>query len=490
MLFCQGIPGAGKTILTSMAIDQLTTTFQDDMDTGIAYIYFDYRQKEETAERLLRNLLKQLAQKRSSLPTCVSAMYKQDTDQGIPPSLEAISLALQTVARDYSKTFIIIDANDECTNSNDCQVKFLEEILNLCNKSAANIFATSRPNTEIANRFKGATFIEICARGEDIRQYLNGNMDHLLSDSVRNDMELRTEIEKAIVSSVQGMFLLAKLHLNSLAGKFTIKDIRNTLEKLSVGSEAYDDAYKGMMRRFDSQNQQRRELARRALSWIVYAKRPLSTTELQQALAVEHWHHELDDRNFTSIEDIVSVCAGLVTIVRQSDQPSGQQSSIVRLVHYTAQDYFERTQAEWFPNAESEITNSCITYLSFSVFDSGFCTTDTDFEERLASNPFYNYSARNWGYHARNITPLPQQAMAFIGCDAKVQASGQVLMAHKPTWKDSNYSQQFPKKMIGQHLAAYFGIRELFENTLDDQSLDADDGHGRTPLSYATSNGH
>lgn len=205
ILFCQGIPGAGKTILTSMAIDQLTTTFQDDMDTGIAYIYFDYRQKEETPERLLRNLLKQLAQKRSSLPTCISAMYKQDTDQGIPPSLEAISLALQIVARDYSKIFILIDAIDECTNYNDCRTRFIEEILNLRNKSAANIFATSRPNTEIANRFKGGTFMEICARGEDIRQYLNGNMDHLLSDSVRNDMELRTEIEKAIVGSVQGM---------------------------------------------------------------------------------------------------------------------------------------------------------------------------------------------------------------------------------------------------------------------------------------------
>ncbi|KAL6701684.1 nucleoside phosphorylase domain-containing protein [Trichoderma pleuroticola] len=94
-LFCQGIPGAGKTVLVSMAIDQITTKFQNDMDTGIAYIYFDYRQKEEHAELLLRNLLKQLAQRRPSLPACVSTLYKQGIDQGISPSLEAISLAFK-----------------------------------------------------------------------------------------------------------------------------------------------------------------------------------------------------------------------------------------------------------------------------------------------------------------------------------------------------------------------------------------------------------
>ncbi|KAL5095273.1 hypothetical protein Trisim1_000049 [Trichoderma cf. simile WF8] len=204
VLLCQGIPGAGKTILASIAIDQLTTKFHGDEHTGIAYVYFDYRQREEQAEMLLRNLLKQLAQKRPSLPPCVIALYKQEMDQGIPPSLEAISLALQTVAGDYSKLFIIVDALDECPNSNDCRNRFLAEILRLRHKWAVNIFATSRQNTDISNRFKGGTFIEISAMEEDIRKYLTGNL-HLLPDFVRNDVDLKKEIEKTIVGSVQGM---------------------------------------------------------------------------------------------------------------------------------------------------------------------------------------------------------------------------------------------------------------------------------------------
>ncbi|UKZ49064.1 hypothetical protein TrVGV298_003303 [Trichoderma virens] len=270
LLFCQGIPGAGKTILASLAIDQLTTKFHDNMDTGIAYIYFDYRQREERAEKLLLSLLKQLVQKRASLPAYISALYEQHKDQRIPPSLEAISLALQEVAKDYSQAYIIVDALDEC--SNDCRMRFLTEILSLRNKSAVNIFATSRPNANIASKFKDGTLIEVSARDEDIREYLNGNM-HRLPDFVFNDVQLRSEVETMIINSAQGMFLLAKLHLNSLVGKVTIKDVRNALEKLSVGSEACDHAYEEMMKRIDNQHPDQKAFAMRALSWIFYAKK-------------------------------------------------------------------------------------------------------------------------------------------------------------------------------------------------------------------------
>lgn len=71
------------------------------------------------------------------------------------------------------------------------------------------------------------------------------------------------------------------------------------------------------------------------------AKSPLTTPELQHALAVEAGDVELGEDNIQEIEEVVSVCAGLVTVDEQSD--------IIRLVHYTTQEYFERTQTRWFP---------------------------------------------------------------------------------------------------------------------------------------------
>jgi hypothetical protein len=78
-----------------------------------------------------------------------------------------------------------------------------------------------------------------------------------------------------------------------------------------------------------------------------------------------------------------------------------KQSNIVRLVHYTTQRYFERTWTSWLPYAQKDIAITCVTYLSFDIFETGFCPTDEEFKTRLRLNPLYNYAARNWGYHAR-----------------------------------------------------------------------------------------
>src|SRR6202034_3115190 len=67
-LFCLGIPGAGKTILTSIIVDDLITRFQNDPTVNIVYIYCNFQRKDEQKiDDLLASLLKQLAQGQSSL---------------------------------------------------------------------------------------------------------------------------------------------------------------------------------------------------------------------------------------------------------------------------------------------------------------------------------------------------------------------------------------------------------------------------------------
>ncbi|KAH7466710.1 hypothetical protein FOMA001_g15885 [Fusarium oxysporum f. sp. matthiolae] len=81
-LFCPGIPGAGKTILTSIVIKELTTHFMNSKSNGVAYLYCNFnRQDEQKAEDLLASLLKQLAQDRSSLPDKVRYLYEKVIEQ-------------------------------------------------------------------------------------------------------------------------------------------------------------------------------------------------------------------------------------------------------------------------------------------------------------------------------------------------------------------------------------------------------------------------
>ena len=238
------------------------------------------------------------------------------------------------------------------------------------------------------------------------------------------------------------------------------------------------------MERIEDQVADSQELARQVLSWIVCAKRPLTTLELQHALAVEIGEPELDEENLPEIEDMVSVCAGLVTVDEESD--------IVRLVHYTTQEYFERTWASWFPNAQTDITKTCVTYLSFSNFDTGFCQTDKEFEARLRGSILYDYAAHNWGYHARAASiEAEQSVLHFLKNGAKVSASSQAMMLSKDDSRFSGYSQHVPRQMTGVHLTAYFGLREmtiaLFENGYDP---DIKDTEWQTPLWWAAEKGH
>lgn len=206
-LFCPGIPGAGKTILTSIVIDHLSTRFQNDADIGIAYVYFNYKQNvdKQNVDNLLSSLLKQLSQERPSLPDSVKALHGQHRNKRTQPSIDELSRALQSVAAMYSRVFIIVDALDECRASNGCRAKFLSEIFTLQAKTGANLFATSRHISNIKKEFEGSTQLEIRASEEDVRRYLDGRVLRLPGFVTRSP-ELQEEIKAAIVKAVDGMY--------------------------------------------------------------------------------------------------------------------------------------------------------------------------------------------------------------------------------------------------------------------------------------------
>lgn len=237
------------------------------------------------------------------------------------------------------------------------------------------------------------------------------------------------------------------------------------------------------MERIEGQVVDSQELAKQALGWITCSKRPLTTLELQHALAVEIGRSSLDEENLSEIEEVVSVCAGLVTI--------DEESGIIRLVHYTTQEYFERTWISWFPHAQDDIAKTCATYLLFSAFQSGTCDTDHEFDVRLESNPLYDYAARNWAYYAGAASTEPEELiLEFLQNDAAVSASNQGMMALHGYGR-LTYSHYGPREMRGEHLAAYFGLEKAMTALLKrGHNPDSRDSNSWTPLSWAARSGH
>jgi hypothetical protein len=207
-LFCPGIPGAGKTILTSIVVENLTTRFQSDKSIGIAYLYCNFRQQDmqKTAD-LLASLLKQLAECQPSLPASVKDLYDRHKTKRTRPSVDEISRSIQSVVIAYSRVFIIIDALDECQVSNGCRTTFLSEIFTLQAKNRANILATSRFIPEIAEKFNGSLRIDIRASNQDVQKYLDGHMLQLPGCVLRSS-DLQKEIKAAIIKAVDGMYVV------------------------------------------------------------------------------------------------------------------------------------------------------------------------------------------------------------------------------------------------------------------------------------------
>lgn len=204
-LFCPGIPGAGKTILTSIVVDDLTTRFGDDKSIGNAYIFCNFRQQDEQkAEDLLVSLLKQLAQGQPSLPDVVKSLYDKHKDKRTRPSFDEVSKAIRSVTAICSRVFIMVDALDECHTTAGCRAKFLSEVFKLQAECRANFFATSRFIPDVTEKFKGRTTLEIQASKEDIEKYLETHMVHL---SAFNDWrgKLQEEIKNGISEAVDGM---------------------------------------------------------------------------------------------------------------------------------------------------------------------------------------------------------------------------------------------------------------------------------------------
>jgi Cdc6-like AAA superfamily ATPase len=216
-LFCPGIPGAGKTIITSIIVDYLNTKFENDTGVGIAFLYCNFRRHQEQKHSdLLMSPVKQLAQGRPSVPGNVKSLYEHHKDKRTRPSFDEISKILHSIVANYSRAFIIIDALDECQVSDGGRKKFLSEIFYIQAKTGANLFATSRFIPDIMKEFEGFVSLEIRASNEDVRRYLDGHMSQLPSFVVRSH-DLQDEIKTEIVKAVDGMYVpLIILYLTEL----------------------------------------------------------------------------------------------------------------------------------------------------------------------------------------------------------------------------------------------------------------------------------
>lgn len=279
------------------------------------------------------------------------------------------------------------------------------------------------------------------------------------------------------------------MRTESLVDKRTRIDVKSALSGLH--EDTLDQAYAEAVRRIECQPRGDVNLAKRVLSWITLAQRPLSVDELCCAFAVELGTTELDPDNvLTGVRDLASVCAGLVV--------ADKECHIIRLVHYTTHKYLQRRVGEWNPVAQRDIASTCLTYLCFDTFEDGSCLTDFEFEEKLQQNRFLDYAAKYWGQHLlfaeEEEEELQDLAGSFLLHDGYLMSATQVMSA--PDEPYPSYSQDYLRGTTAYHLTAGYGLVISLRSILSRldfegrATIDNIDSHGRTPLIVAAKHGN
>ncbi|KAJ5685122.1 hypothetical protein N7536_007741 [Penicillium majusculum] len=458
-LFCPGIPGAGKTMMSATVIAHLYQVFPTtDVDIGCIYSNLQ-RQTVQKAEDLLLSLLKQLAQRQALLPTNVKDLHEKHQKDRTRPTVDEISRTLNAVSTTFSRVFFAIDALDECEAPDHSRTTFLKEIFKLLANSRVNILITSRKVGEICMHFSESDSLPVSANDGDVEAYLGSRMCDL--DTEILDDEIRQNIKSDVLKAIDGMyvtriyhskilyanaefrFLLAKLHMDTLATQTTKGDLKKALQKLGKGEKGLHKTYEQAVERINGQPDGSRKLAWRILGWI-------------------------------------SVCAGLVTIDKEGD--------VVRLDHYTIQEFFLEKKNDLLPNAISDVTEDCARYLLFDVFEGAIYSTRSAFEKGRESYKLYRYAAIYWGHHAREASILYEDSMNFLRSQARVETVTRLLLSS--TRAGMRYRKHHRGNITAMHLATYCGAMSAVRFLLGGGDPNLKDNSGETALSWAATKGH
>ena len=273
-------------------------------------------------------------------------------------------------------------------------------------------------------------------------------------------------------------FLLASLNIKAILRGTTIARRKKALESIKDGA-GLGDAYGATLERIKAQDEEKMKLAMATLTWVCHSERPLQVDELCHALAVEIGATDFDAENIPSIGTLFHCCQGLIMV--------DKEASIVRLIHYTVQEYL-CSYPDLFNKPHSILAETCLTYLNSQQVKN--LASDSLLDYR--SVPFLKYSSRYWGTHARRELSDHARTLALVLLD---EYEGHVSAISLLGWTmhpvgigDIGTSPLFSRL----HCASFFGIVEFVATIINVEGcgIDQQDCMGNTPLVWAAYNGH
>ncbi|KAI1128059.1 hypothetical protein F5Y10DRAFT_292341 [Nemania abortiva] len=359
VIWLHGIPGSGKTKLTSLVIDRLLG------HEHMAYFYCMRNPAEPQraqCNRILGSLVRQLATAGFGQPILApavkhyeDAIKRGETDEDQAWTTEECVEVLLQLFDKYPAVALVLDALDEVNQ--DSRQELLDALSQLIQQSTTllRIFISSRDNYDIALHLAGTPNIYIRAddNAEDISSFIDKKLTEARLLHGNLSSSLRAIIVDTLRSGAKGMFRWVDLQIQSLRSLKVAADVKTRLGKLPATLEAsYWEIFQQIMDSGDSAV----KLAAFAFQWLLYAKEPMS---LNGVAALASVALDMDaDSNFSGT-DVLDVCSNLAI----------EQEHLFQFAHLSVREFFEGLrgrQIDTFLREESHaiLAQACLRYLN------------------------------------------------------------------------------------------------------------------------------
>ncbi|KAJ4218988.1 hypothetical protein NW759_008144 [Fusarium solani] len=448
-----------------------------DSDVAIAYVYCDYKDPATLSEtNIWSSIVRQLVESCQQMPAEISSFREKYLEKrSLPTDEERISL-VRALSRLFRKTYILVDALDECPEEN------REAFIALAGQVQyfTHLLITSRLNLDLTTSFQNLGRINVRAHPSDVEVYLNSKMStsKRMASFMAKDPSLRGDIIQSLLEKADGMFLLVHVQIEHLCNRPSLKKVRASLDCLAGDMESF---YREALQRIEDQDSDDRDLARKALSFVFYAKRPLKLEELLHALGVEPGDEDLDPTALTEKHILLSVTAGLLLV--------DQQTGDARLVHLTLHEYLAKS-SHHFLEPEASFAIVCLTYLCFEPFRAGPCETEEDLDQRMRQYALFSYASCHWGDHFARCREQDNvdEILHFLENQESLASSVQVLYA--PQRRRIGWHEGFPGSFSSLHAAAYWGLGDVLAAICQKGTqINSPDSRGMTALHLCSQRG-
>ena len=448
-LWCNGPPGVGKSVLSSIVIDHIQSERASDRnDVGLAFAYFRHDQSDSSnaensiATHVIATLLKQLARRVEEFPKelvdAFNSQYKNDRN----PTFDFCVRSFHLLASRFTESFVVIDALDECNEiSRGLMLDFLYGITKIM--PSIKLFITSRLESTIAESILALKVptIEIHARHvtRDIAEYVNGRLNLLTEpwpERVKprsrflrlQDPSTKDRIFDALVGNSNGVFLWVDLQLDNICRQKNDEDILEVL--LSLPAEL-NETYTRIFKQIRKEARPLQQLARKCLMWVLHARQPISLYELRDAISttencISRSDLEKNRRKYTTF-DIMDACRHLLVSESPYFDENYHGMATIRLLHYSVAEYLYMDNGAIADDAifsmlrdpilvERELATTCVIFLQLVYLGDGPAATFQDMLDRSTGerDQFSWYCAWHFDEHLAGAKLVDSRLRAHI----------------------------------------------------------------------------